>query len=172
MGGKAHGGRRVSREEGLIVAGDALQVLMPHLEKYEVCGSIRRGKPDAGDVDLVVVPKAGAELALEEALRGMFGTQVNKKAKHSGLVDGVQVDVVVSTPEGYGAAQQFFTGSALHNITLRRTAKAQGLLMNEKGIYRRTPDGKAGEKLAGATEESMYAVLGMEMPVPAAREVV
>ena len=70
------------------------------------------------------------------------------------LAAGVQVDLRAVPAESFGAALQYFTGSKEHNIVLRGRAKAQGLKINEYGVFR-------GEKqIAGRTEEEVYATLG------------
>lgn len=175
MGGKLSGGLRLPNAQAREIAEKVIRVLGPYLERFEICGSIRRGKPECGDADIVVQPKGGKEQDLEFKLASMWGLHVNGKAQHSGLVDEFQVDVVVTTPGSWGAGCQFFTGSAQHNIVLRRKAKEMGLLINEKGCFRRVTNEKgkevAGEKVAGETEESLYAAVGMTMPEPKDREV-
>lgn len=175
MGGKAMNGRRVSYCMGLEVAQDVITKLASKDECWVVCGSLRREKPEAGDVDLVVKPVPGQEEYFESRLRSLFGTQVNGKAKHSGLVGGVQVDVLVTNEQGWGAALLFLTGSWQHNVVMRAKAKKLGLLLNEKGLWKAAVNAKgktvAGEYVAGRTEEEVFAALGMEPVLPVNREV-
>jgi DNA polymerase (family 10) len=68
---------------------------------------------------------------------------------------GRQVDLRVVPPESFGAALCYFTGSKEHNVHLREIAKKQGLKVNEYGVFR-------GEtRVAGKTEEDVYAALGL-----------
>jgi DNA polymerase (family 10) len=76
------------------------------------------------------------------------------------LKSGIQADLRVVPPQSYGAALVYFTGSKAHNIALRRLAQARGLKINEYGVYR------GSRRVAGETEESVYAALGLA-PVPA-----
>jgi len=174
VGGKMMGGRRVSRAEGEAVAKMAFEELSLLLERFEVCGSIRREKEEAGDVDVVVLPRPGKEKELEERLREVFGSQKNGKPKHSGLIDDVQVDVNVAGPENWGAMWMHATGSKEWNVLQRARAKKMGLMLNEKGLFERTMDDKgkpvAGRRVAGATEMEVYKALGMEFRTPRDRE--
>ena len=61
---------------------------------------------------------------------------------------------------------QYFTGSQAHNVRLRGRALRMGLTLNEYGVFRL--DG--GERIAGATEEDVYAALGLRWIPPEQRE--
>ena len=85
------------------------------------------------------------------------------------LGSGLQVDLRVMPPESYGAALVYFTGSKEHNIRLRQRALERRLRVSEWGVFReeggqgRRPekaherDPLAGERVAGAEEEDVYA---------------
>ena len=61
---------------------------------------------------------------------------------------------------------QYFTGSKEHNIVLRGLAKDRGLKINEYGVFPR----RAGEVIAGGTEEEVYATLDLPWIPPELRE--
>src|SRR5678815_4543500 len=61
---------------------------------------------------------------------------------------------------------QYFTGSKAHNIALRDLAVQRGLKLNEYGLYTVADD----SRIAGDTEESIYAALGLSWVDPALRE--
>lgn len=161
MGGKAEGGRRCSRAEGLRIADDLLERMKESraILYGQVAGSIRRGLPEVGDVDLVVVPGDG----YDEFMRKEFGALKNGKPKRSKLVDGVQVDVLTVDDDGWGAALMHFTGPAKLNIKQRAVAKSCGMMLNEKGMW------EDGERIAGKTEQDVYEVLGLEYLAPKER---
>jgi len=74
------------------------------------------------------------------------------------------VDLRVVPPESFGAALHYFTGSRSHNIAVRTMAVREGLKINEYGVFR-------GERrIAGETEESVYAWVGLPWIVPELRE--
>jgi DNA polymerase (family 10) len=76
----------------------------------------------------------------------------------------VQIDLRVVPPDSFGAALQYFTGSKDHNIHLRSIARDRGLKINEYGVFR------GEERVAGATEDEVYATLGMAAMPPEIRE--
>ncbi len=65
---------------------------------------------------------------------------------------------------------QYFTGSKHHNIALRERARKMGLTVNEYAVSRLTESGEEGECVAGATEEEVYAALGLPWVPPELRE--
>ena len=133
----------------------------------EAVGSFRRRRESIGDLDLVVLGDA-------RALSAAFVTHPDVKevlghgeAKSSVvLASGLQVDLRPFAPESLGAALQYFTGSREHNVRLRERAVRRGLKLNEYGVFRVD----TGERLAGATEEEVYAALGLPFILPELRE--
>jgi DNA polymerase (family 10) len=80
------------------------------------------------------------------------------------LACGLQVDLRVVPEASYGAALQYFTGSKEHSVLLRQLAQQRGLKLNEYGLF------KGEESVAGATEESVYAAVGLPWIPPELRE--
>jgi DNA polymerase (family 10) len=80
------------------------------------------------------------------------------------LASGLQVDLRVVPAESYGAALLYFTGSKGYNIELRKRAIARGLKLNEYGLF------KGERRIAGASEESIYAALDLPWVTPERRE--
>lgn len=83
-------------------------------------------------------------------------------------------DIRFTKPEEWGACMVFYTGPMELNIIQRSKAKKMGLMLNERGIFKRSTDEKgklaAGQKLGGETEESVYKVLGMDYMTPQERD--
>jgi DNA polymerase (family 10) len=80
--------------------------------------------------------------------------------------EGLQVDLRVVEPECFGAALVYFTGSKQHNIRIREMAVKRGLKLSEYGVFRET----SGRRVAGATEEDVYAAVGLPWIPPELRE--
>jgi DNA polymerase (family 10) len=74
------------------------------------------------------------------------------------------VDLRVVPPASFGAALLYFTGSKARNIRLRNLAQERGLKLNEYGLF----DG--ARAVAAATEEQIYAALGLPWIAPELRE--
>jgi DNA polymerase (family X) len=141
---------------------------LPGAARAELAGSFRRGRPTVGDLDLLVATdRPAAVLAAVAALPQMERVLLRGDTKCSTLAGGgLQVDCRAVAPEQFGAAWQYFTGSQAHNIRLRGMALRAGLTLNEYGVFR--IDG--GERVAGETEEEVYATLGLPWIPPTERE--
>src|SRR5262249_24228915 len=73
-------------------------------------------------------------------------------------------DLRVVPPASFGAALLYFTGSKAHNVALRQLAIKRGWKLNEYGLFRGT------RRIAGATEEEIYARIGLAWIPPELRE--
>ena len=82
------------------------------------------------------------------------------------LNGGFQADLRLVPLDSHGAALQYFTGSKAHNIALRDRAIGMGLKLNEYGVFRTADD----SRVAGASEEDVYAALGLDWIPPELRE--
>jgi DNA polymerase (family 10) len=82
------------------------------------------------------------------------------------LHSGLKVDLKVVEPDQFGNVLQHFTGAKAHNVALREAAVRRGLHVSEYGIL----DDATGETLRCATEEEVYAALGLEWIPPELRE--
>jgi DNA polymerase (family 10) len=78
----------------------------------------------------------------------------------------MKVDLRVVEPDQFGNVLQHFTGSKAHNVALRESAVRRGLHVSEYGIL----DDATGETVRCATEEEVYATLGLEWIPPELRE--
>ncbi len=79
---------------------------------------------------------------------------------------GLKVDLKVVAPDQFGNVLQHFTGSKAHNVQLREAAVRRGLHVSEYGIL----DDATGETVRCATEEEVYATLGLPYIEPELRE--
>ncbi len=132
-------------------------------------GSLRRGKETIGDIDILAVGVKPADMiehfTTHPRVKNVLasgGTKASVLFESRGKAR--QVDLrVLSEPE-YGAALQYFTGSKDHNVALRALAQKQGLKLSEYGLFR---DEK---RVAGRTEQEVYAALGLPYIEPELRE--
>jgi len=144
---------------------------MPSAIQVEVAGSVRRREETIGDIDLVAAsddaPALIAAFTALPAVERVIGAGDTKASVE--LHDGLQVDLRVVAPDSFGAALQYFTGNKPHNIELRELAKKHGLKVNEYGLFRVDETGAETLKMAGKTEEDIYAALGLDVPPPETR---
>jgi len=139
---------------------------LPGVERAEAAGSFRRCKETVGDLDLLIIAGNAAE-AMQRFVTYEDVTQVTASGETRASVllkNGLQVDARVMPAESYGAALVYFTGSKAHNIAIRRIAQERGLKINEYGVFR------GQRRVAGETEESVYAAVGLPWIPPGLRE--
>ena len=145
----------------------------PGLEVIEPAGSLRRGRETVGDLDILVTGPACAEDKVDAAVEytAAYPPAADLLAKGQNKVSfrlrsGLQVDVRLLPEDSYGAALQYFTGSKMHNVTLRQRALKRGYTLSEYSLSR-IDDGSV---VASRTEQDIYASLGMDWIPPEMRE--
>ncbi len=136
------------------------------LDRIEVAGSLRRRRESVGDLDILVTTGRAPEVLDAFGRLPMVKTvKLRGSTKETVLVEGgTQVDLRVMEPLAFGAALQYFTGSKDHNVHLRTLARDRGLKANEYGVFR------GDERIAGASEEEVYAALDLPWIPPEIRE--
>lgn len=155
--------------------------LAPHCERVVIAGSVRRGKPEVADLDLVVIPKFEVE-------RDIFGTEIASRNSTWREIDrriteekwrvdragaeivtfhaaDVQVDVFWASHENWGTVLMCRTGSKDHNIWLANWAMARGGKWHPNvGLYHQ-------HRKTAQTEEAIYEALGLPFIAPERREI-
>lgn len=137
--------------------------------QVDVAGSYRRRKETVGDLDVLVLsddePAVMEHFVTYEDVDAVLSQGETRSSIE--LKSDVQVDLRVVPSASYGAALLYFTGSKAHNIALRDRAIDEGLKVNEYGVFR---DDANETRVAGATEEEIYDLLGLPFIVPELRE--
>lgn len=165
---RAHAGRRllsdtVALAEELVAA---LRGAAPD-GTFDIVGSARRGCETCGDIDILATNAPATVMdvftshRLVERVLGRGDTKASVR-----MAKGFQADLRLVPAESRGAALQYFTGSKAHNIEVRDRALARGLRLNEYGLYRVSDDAR----IAGDTEEGIYAALDLDVVPPELRE--
>jgi DNA polymerase (family X) len=163
---------RVLLNVAMDTATGIVSALSEHTDRVGYAGSLRRMRETIGDVDVLATAVGDAQAAaIMDAFRDLGDevivsgpTKTSIRAGKDRAGNGLQVDLRVVTPECWGAALQYFTGSQAHNVAVRAIAVRKGLKLSEYGLFR-------GEELiASATEEDVYGALGMEWVPPPMRE--
>lgn len=138
------------------------------VKQISVAGSLRRMKETIGDIDILVT-SASPEPVMDvfTAFPRVKQLLARGPTRSSVVLDvGLQADVRVVDPESFGAALQYFTGSKDHNVKLRERAVKKGLKINEYGVFTVPGD----RRVAGRTEEEVYASVGFPWIPPEIRE--
>ncbi len=138
------------------------------VERLEIAGSLRRMKETVKDIDLLVTSTEPARVirtltTLPSIVEVLAQGPTKASVRHQ---DGLAIDLRVVEPEAFGAALQYFTGSKEHNVKLREMASRRGLRISEYGVF----DEATGGRVGGATEEEVYATVGLPWIPPELRE--
>src|SRR5271170_7012407 len=145
----------------------------PGIDRVTPAGSLRRGRDTVGDLDLLATGPVCAEdkvapavdyMAAYPPIASLIAKGANKVSFR--LSSGLQVDVRLLPQGSYGAALQYFTGSKMHNVSTRQRALKRGYTLSEYALAKV----EDGTFIAGATEEEIYAALGMDWIPPELRE--
>jgi len=125
--------------------------LRPYVEKICICGSIRRHKPEVGDIDIVCLPKT-------EPIKDLFGMVVDHKRmdgfintinameKVKGepegkytqrLLDGVKIEIAMASPDNYGNLVLIRTGNAEFSRMVMTHALRRGFNQRDGFLYKK-----------------------------------
>ena len=149
---------------------------LPGAVEGAIAGSIRRGRPTIGDVDLLVASdEAGPIMDVFVNLPNVARVLGHGPTKSSiELLNGLQVDLRVLEKARWGTALNYFTGSQAHNIRMRELALAKGYSLNEHALRPLDADGNMIEDesqyVLCATEEEVYERVGLPYIAPELRE--
>ena len=143
--------------------------LCRHVRRLAYGGSLRRGNETVGDIDILASGTRAKEIVkhftTHPRVRQVLGAGDTKASTLFESRAGTrQVDLRVVADAEYGAALQYFTGSKDHNVALRAMAQKKGLKLSEYGLFR------GRKRVAGRSEEEVYAALGLPYIEPELRE--
>jgi DNA polymerase (family X) len=136
--------------------------------RAELAGSVRRRRDTIGDIDIlvgavdadVVVSTVTHHPHVEVVLsRGAGRTSIK-------TFSGMQIDVLTTPPEIYGAGLHHFTGSKEHNIAIRAMAHRLNLKVSDEGVF----EDRGARRIGGAEEMEVFAALGLPWIPPEIRE--
>jgi DNA polymerase (family 10) len=162
--------KKMARAEVLKVFKRLQKAIKP---KLEVAGSLRRGKVEVGDLDVLVWGPA-------DVLTKVKGAEVTESgpARTTIVISGVQVNAYRVEKAYHGAMLMYLTGPGRWNIGMRIRAKKRGLKLSQYGVFpRKTPSrydtrtDPEGLRVAGLTEAEVFEALGKPFKAPELRGV-
>lgn len=182
------GGVKYPRSLACAVARELVAALEPACERLILAGSLRRRRPEVGDIELLYIPRHGlatppgellprlcnlADLAIGElrqrgvlAVRpnvngsAIFG-ELNKLMIH--VASGIPVDLFAASAETWFNYLVCRTGSAETNIRICRAAKARGLRWNP---YGQGFQGAGGKVYPCVSERDVFEKVGLQYLEP------
>lgn len=176
---------------------DSIQARIPRIEMVEhekvlkevatkagcpltdIVGSYRRGRPDSGDIDMLLCSTDAKMLdAMVKTLTD--GHYIREKLAHGahkfmgicrlGKLPFRRLDILLTPPEEYGYALLYFTGSQRFNILVRQHALTLGYSLNEHKLS--ILEARAKPIPVLRTEAEILAFLGIKYVDPRDRETI
>ena len=163
-------------DEARAIAERVLAELAPHCERIEIAGSIRRGKPEVGDAEIVCIPRTRTS--------GLFGDITERdpafcravdqwdrikgtshgKYTQRRLPEGISLDLFTATPENWGLILAIRTGSAEFSHSVLAAGWVRRGYHSSGGMLHR------GATLVEVREErELFELVGIEWVDPAQR---
>jgi len=162
----------------------------PGCLRIQIAGSIRRRKPDVGDIELLVIPRTEKRVAdlfgneaevdlLDDLIQGYIRAGIldyrltvkggkTYGAKNKLLVDvesGIPLDVFSTDYANWGMALTVRTGSADFNVRLMARFRALGMAGHAYAGY----TGRDGKEYTCPSEESVFEAVGWNWLKPEER---
>jgi DNA polymerase (family 10) len=159
------GRERVPLDVALRTATEMVDALTPLSQRCAYAGSLRRWRETIGDIDILAA--AGDSAPLMAAFSAGHEVVASGPAKTTiRTASGLTADLRVVPLDAWGAALQYFTGSAAHNVAVRQIAVRAKLKLSEYGLF----DAETNQLIVSRTEEEVYDRLGLAWVPPAMRE--
>ena len=159
------GRERVLLDVALRTATEMVDALTPLSERCAYAGSLRRWRETIGDIDILAA--AGDSAPLMAAFAAGHDVVASGPTKTTvRIASGLTADLRVVPLDAWGAALQYFTGSAAHNVAIRQIAIRKSLKLSEYGLF----DAETNGLIVSRTEEEVYERLGLAWIPPAMRE--
>lgn len=141
-----------------------------NIEKFEFCGSFRRGKETIGDLDILILKKnddwSDNKFILKTIEKIAEKVMVSGEQKTSLMISDVQVDIRFVKKYNFVFQVAHATGSKDENVRLRAIAKRKGMALSEYGLFD-TKDKESIKQISGInSEEDIYKALGIPYVKP------
>lgn len=146
-----------------------------------IVGSYRRGRPDSGDIDMLIrtaSPEVNAATALDEFVTALrlkgYIREVLAHGPHKcmaicqlpGVAVGRRLDLLVTPPVEFPFAVFYFTGSDTFNVAVRSHALSRGFTLNEHAITQVS----SGKQVSGVrSEKDLFKLLKLKWVEPVDR---
>jgi len=168
-------------EKAKAIAENIKAVLESSCQRIVIAGSIRRQKPDVGDIELLCIPIyiAGVDILdarIKALIRfNMLGYRLNKLGRKvygpknkllTHLPSGIGVDIFSTDEECWPVALVVRTGGKVSNMRIATAALKQGYRFHAYGRGFSTPSGE----IVCHSEREVFGVVGLSYLEPWKRD--
>lgn len=174
------------------------EIVKTSLEKIDpkaeaiLMGSYRRGLPDCGDIDVIITKKntqlkdlapilteLRKDLSAKDFIQCSLSgpREENSKWYGASTIPGDpkwrRLDFLLVPWSQRGAALIYYTGNDLFNRSIRTVAQHKGYQLNQKGLFKKPPDGHSepsmNDLVEGVDEKRIFDILGVQYRPPTER---
>jgi DNA polymerase/3'-5' exonuclease PolX len=171
----------VQLEKARAIAESLKKLLQDTCDRIVIAGSIRRGKPDVGDIELLCIPRfiSGVDQLDRELKKLVFeGTMALRLSKNGRrtygpknklmvhVQSGIGVDFFSTTEECWPVSLVVRTGGKKTNIQISMAAQERGYQFHSYGRGFSTPDGE----IICRSERDVFEAVGLPYLEPWERE--
>ena len=154
--------REIPLKEGEAIANEFINLTGDFYERVEIGGSIRRKVPIVHDIDLCAIAKRPVA-EFRQVVSNVGGKMIRFGGEYATLMfRGVQINVLFTTEEAWGAGLMWSTGPKGHTIGMNIKADNLGLKFKRTGIYRQSD----GALIPTPTEGDIAELLHWEYKPP------
>ena len=164
------------------IAEEIKGLLEPACDRIVIAGSIRRGRPDVGDIELLAIPRCYPSLLvdlLDQKIlflisKGFLGYRLNKRGSRmygplnkllTHARSGVGVDIFSTNELCWWVALVVRTGGKITNQRISTAALRQGWRFHAYGAGFTSPEGE----IFCASEQEVFAAVGLPYELPERR---
>jgi len=134
--------------------------------EWHLGGSISRGAPTIGDLDVVFITESGTLEGIDLPKSFEPERKGDKISQGDLVVDGdrMHLDIWACSPKERGAFLMFITGPKELNVAQRKIAISKGYNLSQVGLL------KDGVQVDNGTEQDIYNILGLSWLEPSQRQ--
>lgn len=161
---------RMKLEEAKVIAEKIKEQLAPFCERIEIAGSIRRKKPDCGDIEIVAIPKpydvglfeSGIATVVKqwEKVKGELPCKYTQRI----LPEGIKLDLFFADRDNWGYIFAMRTGSADYSRKVLATEWVKNGYKSKGGYLHSN-----GKRLTIPEEKDLFKLIGLNFVPPELR---
>jgi len=159
-------------DQAMTIAERVKTQLMPYCDRIEIAGSIRRHKPEVGDIEVVLIPKpydiglftSGIALIVNTwtKVRGELPCKYTQRM----LPDGIALDLFFATKKNWGLIYAIRTGSADYSHRVLARGWVRNGYKSANGMLSRN-----GVVVQVHEEHDLFRLAGVQWVEPEARDI-
>ena len=153
-------------QEAQQIAEKVKKQLNPYCDRIVIAGSLRRGKAEVKDIEIVAIPRDGFQLGLIVNRWKKVRGEVGGKYLQRELPEGINLDLFFATEKNWGLILAIRTGSAEYSHKVLATGWVKAGYKSKDGFLN-----KDGKPIEIREEIDLFDLIGIKWVKPKYREV-